>query len=283
MDPAAARAEAVLADVAGIGPFFAVATGPADAAGPTDSADPADPPWRPLRELHADPAPLRAHLARVGAVLGAGDRVAASIAFQGLAARLVAPPFAAAVLHGAVPRFTTGTLLWRPAASGPWPLRWTPGRLDDVPDAAAPAALARLLDDLLAPLVAVVRAQAAVGGRVLWGGAGASVGSARRLVVAARPGAAGRAAALAAELLRTGPFAGSAAFLPPRPPDLGWTFRRRTCCLYYRVPGGGLCEDCVLHSAPARLPARLPGRAADGTAPASPRLLGSTGPPTSAP
>ena len=29
--------------------------------------------------------------------------------------------------------------------------------------------------------------------------------------------------------------------------DRLWTFRRRSCCLYYRVPGsGGLCDDCVL-------------------------------------
>jgi ferric iron reductase protein FhuF len=26
--------------------------------------------------------------------------------------------------------------------------------------------------------------------------------------------------------------------------------RRTTCCLYYRVPGGGLCGDCVLDRVP---------------------------------
>lgn len=237
---------AVLADVAAIGPFFAVSTGAPD------------PSFRPLRDLHADPEPLRAHLLRVRRVLGAEDRVVASIAFQGLAARLVSPPLAAAAVHAAVPAFTADTLCWRPAASGPWPLRWTPGRLHPAPhpDAAA-AALARLLDALLAPLVAAVRAQVAIGERVLWGGVAASVASARRLVAAARPAAAGNAAALAGRLLRTAPLAGAATFLPPRPPDVAWSFRRRSCCLYYRVPGGGLCEDCVLHAAP--------GRAADGS------------------
>lgn len=24
----------------------------------------------------------------------------------------------------------------------------------------------------------------------------------------------------------------------------GSAFRRRSCCLYYRVPGGGICGDC---------------------------------------
>ncbi|MGH3614812.1 MAG: (2Fe-2S)-binding protein [Pseudonocardia sp.] len=31
-------------------------------------------------------------------------------------------------------------------------------------------------------------------------------------------------------------------------PDVAWTFRRRSCCLYYRVRDGGLCGDCVLLS-----------------------------------
>ncbi len=32
----------------------------------------------------------------------------------------------------------------------------------------------------------------------------------------------------------------------PHRPTSAWTFRRRSCCLYYRVPGGGICGDCVL-------------------------------------
>jgi hypothetical protein len=27
-------------------------------------------------------------------------------------------------------------------------------------------------------------------------------------------------------------------------------FRRRSCCLYYRIPGGGRCGDCALDRAP---------------------------------
>ena len=26
----------------------------------------------------------------------------------------------------------------------------------------------------------------------------------------------------------------------------GLSFRRRSCCLYYRLPGGALCGDCGL-------------------------------------
>jgi hypothetical protein len=87
---------ALLADIAGIGPFFAVATGPAPAGGG----------WVPVRALSADPAvddPLRARIGAVRSALGTDERVAASTAFQGLAAQLVAPLFAAAVVHRALP------------------------------------------------------------------------------------------------------------------------------------------------------------------------------------
>jgi FhuF-like iron-sulfur protein len=39
----------------------------------------------------------------------------------------------------------------------------------------------------------------------------------------------------------TGQFAGADRFA-----GAGLSFRRRSCCLYYRVPGGGLCGDCTL-------------------------------------
>jgi ferric iron reductase protein FhuF len=41
-------------------------------------------------------------------------------------------------------------------------------------------------------------------------------------------------------LLSTAPMSGTGSL------SVGWGFRRRSCCLYYRVPGGGICGDCVL-------------------------------------
>ncbi|MEU1022927.1 (2Fe-2S)-binding protein, partial [Streptomyces sp. NPDC005904] len=29
-------------------------------------------------------------------------------------------------------------------------------------------------------------------------------------------------------------------------------FRRRSCCLYYRCPGGGVCGDCCFERPPTR-------------------------------
>jgi ferric iron reductase protein FhuF len=60
----------------------------------------------------------------------------------------------------------------------------------------------------------------------------------------AGPEVAGRADALLEALLRSGPLAGTG-----RRRDDG-TFVRRSCCLFYRVPGAGTCGDCVLDDRP---------------------------------
>jgi hypothetical protein len=215
-----------LSDVAALGAFFVVETGVVESA---------DPSWRPLRELYTDPQPLRDRIGHVGRVLGCDRRVAASITFQGLAARVCSAPFATVARHGVLPDLTPDALHWRPSATGPWPL-WCPD-----PAARDPGELATLLfDDHLGPLVEAVRAQVAVSERVLWGSVASSVASAKRLV--------GTSAAteVAEGLLATGPLVGTGELGPPTGPDRDWSFRRRSCCLYYRVPGGGLCGDCVL-------------------------------------
>lgn len=232
-----ADARRVLADVAALGPFFTVGTDPAAAA---------DPGWRPVVDLHTDPQPLRDRIAHVRRVLGSDDRVAASVAFQGIAALVVSAPFAAVVLHGVLPRLTARSLHWRPSDTGSW-LLWCPEPSGIAVDRPGADVLAEaLLGDHLAPLIAAVRAQAAISERLLWGSAASSVAAAKRLIGAERPAASARATAVAERLLDIGPFAGTGDLLVPAGSDHAWSFRRRSCCLYYRVPGGGLCDDCVL-------------------------------------
>lgn len=267
--------EALLADVAGIGPFFAVAAGPAPPGGA----------WVPVRDLGAGDV-LADRIGAVQVALGTDRRVAASTAFQGLAAQLAAPLYAAVVLHGVLPAPTgpgaglADALHWRPGGAGPW-LWWAgPGRVVPCPD----AALAGVLDALLAPLVAAVRARASVGEQVLRGNAASAVGSARRLVAAARPGSAARATAVAGRLLATPPWATTATLRPAEPPDLAWTFRRRSCCLYYRVPGGDLCADCVLQDRPRGAASRrVPPGGRDRPTAARLDSAGSVAPPSPAP
>jgi hypothetical protein len=212
----------LLAAVAGFGPFFTLATGTGE---------------RPLR----DPEPVRDRIAHVSGALGCSERVAASLAFQGFAAQLVSAPYAAAVVHGAVPALAADSVWWMRAEDGSWAVR------TDGTSLTGADALPALLDGLLEPLVGVVRAQVPVAERLLWGNAASTVAAAKRLLVVQRPAVAARAAEVAEAVLAHGPFAGTGDLLPPRDPDLVWTFRRRNCCLYYRVPGsGGVCDDCVL-------------------------------------
>jgi ferric iron reductase protein FhuF len=233
-----------LDDVAGVGPFFAASANPAEVV---------DDSWRPLRELYTEPGPLAARITQVARALGDPEsRVAASIAHQGLAARLVSPLVAVASVHGLVPPWSPDTLHWRPAVTGPWPLWESAGDESTAhpgQDAEVVAAVVEVLvGPHLAALVDAVRSAArtvggpggAPGQRTLWGNTASALVAAARMVAAARPGAAGRARRVVVGLLEAGPLAGAG--------DLGggWGFRRRSCCLYYRVPGGGLCGDCVL-------------------------------------
>lgn len=237
--PAASTA---LSDAAGLGPFFTVRTDPAESV---------DPSWRPMRALEVDGPPLRDRIDHVRRALGGDEdverRVAASIAFQGIAGVIVSPPYATAVLHAVVPALGPDVLHWRDAAGGPLPL-WADAPAVVAADTAegAAEALAALYAEHLPALVAAVRSVVPVAEKVLWGNVASVVAGAKRMLVVGRPDAATRAADVAARLLDTGPLAGSGDRLAPAGPDRAWSFRRRSCCLFYRVPGGGYCGDCIL-------------------------------------
>ncbi len=232
------RMPEVLADVAELGPFFTVGTGPI----------PPGAGWRPTRELYTDPQPLSERIAHVRRVLDSDDRVAASITFQGLAALVLSAPFAAVVLHGVLPRLTADELWWRPSEGGPGSLCCPApeGVAVEEPQDGAAALAELLVEEHLRPLIAAVRAQVPIAERLLWGSVGSAVASGKRLVGIERPAAAERAVQVAERLLAIGPLAGTGELLPPAEVDHGWSFRRRSCCLYYRVREDGLCGDCVL-------------------------------------
>ncbi|PVZ12095.1 (2Fe-2S)-binding protein [Actinomycetospora cinnamomea] len=241
------QVRAALDEVDAVGGFFAVST---------RGAEGADPSWRPLARLLAVPAdgpdPVGERLDQVAEGLGAGRRVAASLLAQSLASRSVSVLLAAAA-GGVLPDLGPASVLHaRPWVGGPVPLWADPERLTGTDVAGADpedvaAALARVLaQDHVAPLVAGIRARASVSPRVLWGNAAASLAGAVRVLGDARPDRHATALALARGVLAREPFAGLGRFVadPAHPSGLG--FARTTCCLYYRVPGGGKCGDCVL-------------------------------------
>lgn len=224
-------AERALAVAARLGPYFAWL--PERAAG--------EPDWRPFSDLlEPEVAAERVAAGRrvIARQVGVGpdhieERVAASVLFLGFASRLVSPLLAAAALTGVIPAATPGRLRWRAAGSGPLPIAY--GEMAAL-DSSAPELNRVAIQGLAAPVVAVFRSRFALSPHVLWGNVASALGGAAGMI------ADERAAALVSELLTVPPLAGMATVRrQPR-----WSLRRRNCCLYYRIPGGGTCGDCVL-------------------------------------
>jgi hypothetical protein len=209
-----------------------------------------------LAEAYAEPAPdlrgnpLNFRVRKVADALGAPElRIAASVAQQGLAARLWSVTLGCAALYDSVPDLDPRLLHWDPDCSAPDDL-WLP-QVRPLP--ADPATIADVvLHGHLQPLTAALRTRYRIAAGLLWGNAGSALaGAARQLDQWARAGgrtdAADRARALTAELLDHPLLAGTGTLTAA-------AFRRRSCCLYYRVPGGGVCGDCCFPRPPRSSP-----------------------------
>ncbi|MFF3311269.1 (2Fe-2S)-binding protein [Streptomyces sp. NPDC002952] len=244
-----------LAALRTLGGFSVLRTGvPPGSLLPTLARAYAPPPDDGGSDVYGDPIIFRVR--KVARSLRAPEtRIVVSVAQQALAARLWSVSLGAAALYGALPDLEPRLLAWDPDASTPEEL-W----LSEVRALPATALGEMVLDGHLVPLAAALRARYTVSARLLWGNAGAALAGAVRLLdrwarETGRPEAAERVRALAAPLLAH--------------PDLSWTLapgtlRRRSCCLYYRLPGGGLCGDCCFDRVPrtragSRTPRSSPG------------------------
>jgi hypothetical protein len=239
-----------LAGLRSLGGFFVLRTGE-----PPCAALPA------LAHAYGDAAggsaehPLAVRVRTVAASLRAPEpRVAASVAQQALMARLWSAALGCAVLYGRIPDLDPRLLRWDPTGSAPddlWltSVRGLPADADTLADT--------VLHGHLRPLSAALRARHRLAPGLARGNAASALaGAARQLARLAhdhgRPRAGDHARGLAARLLAHPLLAGTG--------TLGDTgFRRRSCCLYYRVPGGGVCGDCCFTRAP-----RSSARAASG-------------------
>ncbi|HET9972280.1 MAG TPA: (2Fe-2S)-binding protein [Streptosporangiaceae bacterium] len=222
---------------------------------------------------------------RLAAAAGcaAGDvefRVAASVAQLGLCARLLSPVLGAAAAGWALP-VDAARARWIPALGGPFRLSLpetaagaapaTPVPGDTVPGStvsedtvsedtvpgstvsgrtmpgtsvpgAGTAACLALLAGPVAQITRAVEAMA-VSPRVLWGNVASAVSGAAAMIAKARPDLAAPASAAATAMLRYPALTGTHEGSP------GAGFRRRNCCLIYRLspPGAAsYCGDCVL-------------------------------------
>ncbi|MBC9003660.1 (2Fe-2S)-binding protein [Micromonospora aurantiaca (nom. illeg.)] len=211
--------------------------------------------WRPLDEFVSDPAVLADRIATAGTVLAgraglAADaldqRVIASTVSLGLFARLLSPAFAATVATGAVPPLKVANLWWRPVIVGPLPMATS--ATDPPVPATDPAAMFadRIVAGIVAPVLAMFAHRYRLSLKVLWGNAASALAGAATMLAAADPAVTERAGSLAEAVLDLPPLLGTGCFERPDPAQPRGFFVRRSCCLFYRIPAGGTCGDCVL-------------------------------------
>ncbi len=170
-------------------------------------------------------------------------RVAASLFFMSYTARLLSAAVAGVLLGGVLVDLRphewrylpgTGLQLRLPVASG-----WRPAPGVD-PDVLLAVLGDELVDGRLAPVVESIRSVVPVAAGLLWGNAASSLAGALQGLAAAgvavpRCRQVGDVLLALPRLRDTGAFVGA-----------GLAFRRRSCCLFYLLPGSGKCSDCVL-------------------------------------
>jgi ferric iron reductase protein FhuF len=214
--------------------------------------------WRPWAELcQGEVAAERVAVARRALIGMFGlpeeavpTRVVASVTFLGYASRVVSPLLGAAVAGGDRPSPRPGQIWWKPVPGGPLPMAYEmtrdqPGSESDV-TALAEALAEVAVGGLLGPLLECFRVTFALSPKVLLGNVASALAGAAGMIADQAPEHAEQAAAVAGEMLRIAPLAGTGTLVRPLPDRARRFLIRHNCCLYYRIPGGGTCGDCVL-------------------------------------
>jgi hypothetical protein len=238
-----------VAGLARLGPYFAVET--------HDARARISRPWQPLSSLLGSSPALTARITDVRAALAAAAdrppeqiefRVAASVTHLGLAARLISPALASAVLR--IPlRVDVAQAWWVPGLGGPFRLSLpdpafgsAPGRSQTPADDDVRESLHSLLRGPIGSLVEMTAAMA-TSRRVLWGNVASAINGAAAMISVTQPELTAAATATATAMLGFPALAGVYQGQPVT------TFRRRNCCLIYRIaspPANEYCGDCIL-------------------------------------
>jgi len=243
-----------------LGPFFAADTHAPHTA-PTA-------PWQSMADLIDDPAILADRLQSARASLAASSgqgleavelRVAASVTHLGLAARVLSPLLALAVLHGRTAPVSLRDLRWQPTAPGVFPLSIAdldnadavPGTgpsADTNPDKRVDAFAQDTVRTIADELCAATR-PFGVSEHVLRGNITSALAGTCAALGAALPDQRPRSQAAFSRLRSHPVLAGTSQT------SLDGRFQRRSCCLIYRAApdrNGMVCGDCVLLGARRR-------------------------------
>jgi ferric iron reductase protein FhuF len=199
----------------------------------------ADPAEADLSATHFGSA-VPALLTAVAGATGAREpRVAASLVVLGYSARLLGPSVAVLLRDGVLLDASPARVRFAYAAGTgfrlalPSPTGWS----GPVPDLTA-RWCETVLDDHLAMVVAAVRARVKVAAPLLWGNIASGLMGTLAALVRADAVRLDACVSFAAHSIAHGPLVGTGLL------DGALRFRRRSCCLYYRIPGGGYCGDC---------------------------------------
>lgn len=214
------RIDAELTEIAGFGGFFAIAHGVGGQG------------WRPIERCYAEGYAdlIEATAARYRTT---DLRVSASTVQLSHASRLWSPVLACAVVHGMVPvldglqRADDSPALRLPTPEGVR-LRgdW------------AETLYRVVVEEQLEPFADGLRVKVAPG--LLYGNIASALVAAARALYSVEPQLRDDATRLARSLLQTGRLTGTGTV------KHNLAFRRRSCCLYYRVADGAKCFDCGL-------------------------------------
>lgn len=217
-------------EIAALGPHFGFEISAEADTGPA---------WQPIATLIDGSATLLTRYRQIQDALTATSgapvqlRVAASIGHLGLIARLVCPPFGAAVLGH---RLDLTRASWQPVVGGILPLSVPRSAL--TPGIGTSQIISGPVIDLLGRTTAV-----SISPKVLWGNVFSAVNAAANTVCAIRPELTVRARVLAGEVLAAPHLRETFTGTP------GLDGRRRSCCLFYRTAPGTsdiYCPDCIL-------------------------------------
>jgi hypothetical protein len=172
-------------------------------------------------------------------------QVAVSVTQLGLAARLVAVALAAAVDRVSIPG--PAGFVFQDRLGGPYPL----GLLSNETELGSEVGWPARLHDLVWPITQLSVDNYGLSARVAWGNVASALASAARMIVGVDAAAGARAEVLVGRAFAIGELRGTGCV------DDSGVFRRRSCCLIYRLATDPvLCGDCVLAARDPGRPAR---------------------------
>lgn len=211
--------------------------------------------WRSFDELTESVPTINEHVNHTRAAIARSQNVAihevekrvAASSFQlATIAKLISPVVGCIVLSGTLPDFSSDNLAWRPGIKHSLDLGivsytgWTEIRDEDIVDRIH----SNLIDAALRPLSEAIHRATGLSNKVLSGNIASSFNGAVSALSAQLPNVTDRAFGLMREIVNHGHLRTTCRFVSAS--DGRPRFVRNSCCLFYQLPRGGLCGDCVL-------------------------------------